>query len=141
MGLSLLLPRWRPVYYERDGRGRRLMSTDTWSWRYRGPLAVLIGPGSLSAAEVTAAALEHEHRAVVVGRRSSGSVLGASSFPLPDGGRVQIPVIDIEMLDGRRLEGVGVAPDIEIFPTLADITAGRDPALERAERELARGGG
>jgi carboxyl-terminal processing protease len=124
MGLNLLLAPGKPVYFERDARGRRLKSTDLWSWRYHGPLAVLVGPASASAAEVTAAALKREHRAVIVGRRTNGSVLGSDTFALPDGGAVQVPVTDVEMLDGHPLEGAGVAPDIE------------DAALDRAEREL-----
>jgi C-terminal processing protease CtpA/Prc len=136
MGLNLLLAPGRPVYFERDAGGRRLRSTGLLGWRYRGPLAVLVGPASASAAEVTAAALEHEHRAVIVGRRTNGSVLGSNTYPLPDGGSVQVPVTDVEMLDGRPLEGAGVAPDIEVYPTAADLSAGRDAALERGEREL-----
>ena len=41
--------------------------------------------------------------------------------------------------DEKRIEGVGVDPDIEIIPTLNDIRAGHDLVLERAERELRRG--
>jgi carboxyl-terminal processing protease len=140
LGLNLLLPPSKPVYFNRDSTGRHLIYTDSRTWRYRGPLVVLIGPTSASAAEVMAAALKHEHRAVIIGRRTNGSVLGARSFPLPDGGAVEIPVEDIEMLDGQRLESVGVAPDIEVFPTLADLRAGIDPALVRAEQALASGG-
>jgi C-terminal processing protease CtpA/Prc len=44
------------------------------------------------------------------------------------------------MLDGQRLEDVGVAPDIEVFPGLADLRAGIDPALVRAEQALSNGG-
>ncbi len=137
LGLNLLLPQSKPIYFDRNSTGRHLISTDTRNWRYTGPLVVLIGPASASAAEITAAALKREHRAVIIGRRTNGSVLGARSFPLPDGGAVEIPVEDVEMLDGQRLESVGVAPDIEVFPTLADLRAGIDPALVRAERELA----
>jgi hypothetical protein len=135
-GLNLLLPEKRPVYFERAAASRRLISTDAETWRYSGPLAVLMGPESMSAAEMTAAALKHEHRAVLIGRRSNGSVLGALTFPLPDGGTVQIPVVDIELLDGQRLEDNGVTPDIEVFPTQAEVRSGIDPALQRAEREL-----
>ena len=139
LGLNLLLPRSKPLYVERRAHARRVVSTDLATWRYGGPLVVLVGPASGSAAEVTTAALKREHRASIVGRRTNGAVLGSNTFPLPDGGVVQVPVVDIEMLDGRRLEGVGVAPDIEVFPTAADLRAGRDAALERAERELSLG--
>ncbi|WP_425993881.1 S41 family peptidase [Caulobacter sp. DWR1-3-2b1] len=139
LALNLLIPPSTPVYFERRAGSRRRISTDRSTWRYSGPVVVLIGPASASAAEVTAAALKREHRASLVGRKTNGSVLGSNTFLLPDGGMVQVPVIDIEMLDGRRLEGAGVAPDIEVYPTEIDLLAGRDPALERAERELLLG--
>jgi carboxyl-terminal processing protease len=139
LGLNLLLPPSKPVYVERRAQTRRVISTDHSTWRYDGPLVVLVGPASASSAEVTAAALKHERRAFIVGRRTNGSVLGSNTFLLPDGGMVQVPVVDVEMLDGRRLEGAGVAPDIEVFPTAADLRAGRDVGLERAEQELPLG--
>jgi len=135
--LDLLLPGSTPVYIYHDSYGKHPTYTDISTWSYRGPLVVLAGPGSASAAEITAAVLKHEHRAVIIGRRTNGSVLGSADFPLPDGGTVQIPISDVEMVDGQRLEGVGVAPDIEVFPGPADLRAGIDPALVRAERELA----
>lgn len=140
LGANLLFPQSTPIYFERGATGRRPISTDASTWRYRGPLVVLIGPASASAAEITAAALQHAHRALIIGRRTNGSVLEARLFPLPDGGTVQIPVDDVEMLDGQRLEGKGVAPDIEVFPTLAEVRAGIDPALVRAEQALSNGG-
>ena len=33
----------------------------------------------------------------------------------------------------------GLLPDVTIAPTIADIAAGRDPVLERAAVDLARG--
>jgi len=72
-----------------------------------------------------------------VGRPTNGSVLGSQFFDLPDGGQVQVPTGSIEMLNGRTLEGKGVMPDIEVYPTLAELQAGKDPALERAEAVLA----
>jgi C-terminal processing protease CtpA/Prc len=45
-------------------------------------------------------------------------------------------VQDFLRIDERRIDGVGVEPDIWIVPTLEDIRAGRDPALERALEEI-----
>jgi len=139
--LDFLLPASTPVFIYDDAYGKHPVYTETSDWRYSGRLAVVIGPASASAAEITAAVLKHEHRAIVIGRRTNGSVLGSMDFPLPDRGKVRVPVSDIEMLDGQRLEDVGVAPDIEVFPALADLRAGIDPALVRAEQALASGGG
>ena len=41
--------------------------------------------------------------------------------------------------DGRRLEGVGVSPDLPVAQTLATVRAGRDLPLEAAEKALLDG--
>lgn len=104
---------------------------------FEGPLAVLIGPATSSAAEITAAAVQDHKRGKLFGRFTNGSVVAARKFDLPDGGTVMLPVSDFVRVDGRRIEGSGVEPDIWILPTLEDVRAGRDPVLERALLELA----
>ena len=103
---------------------------------YTGPLVVLIGPQSASAAEITAAAVLDNHRGLLVGRMTNGSVMESNYFPLPDGGTAQIPVNDFVRGHDRRIDSVGVSPDIWILPTLDDVRAGRDPALARALKEI-----
>lgn len=107
--------------------------------RFDGPLVVLIGPASASAAEVTAAALRYHRRAVLIGGETAGAVLLSQTYPLPDGGQVMVAVADVLTPEGRRLEGVGVKPDLPVAQTLAAIRAGRDLPLEAAERALLDG--
>lgn len=103
---------------------------------YQGPVAVLIGPGSNSAAEVTAAALRFQKRAVLVGAPTAGVVRESHDYALPDGGYVQVPVREVFTPDGFPMEGLGVAPDILVWPSLASIRADRDVVVEAAERAL-----
>ena len=103
---------------------------------FAGPLAVLIGPTSASAAEVMAAALQDNHRARLFGRPSAGSTLVSNEYLLPDGGKAQVAIADLLRPSGARIEGVGVIPDVGVMPAIEDIRAGRDPALERALLEL-----
>jgi carboxyl-terminal processing protease len=103
---------------------------------YSGPLVVLIGPITGSAAEIVAAAIKDNARGRLLGRMSNGSVLEGQVFPLPDGGQVQVPVSDFVRAGGRRIEGVGVEPDIRVIPSLAEIRGGRDSVVERAALEL-----
>jgi carboxyl-terminal processing protease len=103
---------------------------------YEGPVVALIGPSTMSAAEITAAAIQDLKRGVVIGRTTNGSVLSSRKFDLPDGGGMMIPTSDYVRPENRRIEGVGVQPDIWILPTLADVRSGRDPVIERAMREL-----
>lgn len=104
--------------------------------RYQGPVAVLVGMRTASAAEMFAAALQEHHRAIIVGERTAGAVLAAPTYPLPDGGRLTIPTWDIRTPSGKRLEGVGVMPDIHASPTLIAIREGRDLIVEAAEEAL-----
>ena len=99
---------------------------------YDGPIAILIGPSSASAAEITAAAIQDHKRGKIIGRTSQGAVMDAMQYPLPDGGTAFIPIRDFMRAGERHIEGAGVAPDIYVMPTLADVRAGRDPALEQA---------
>lgn len=104
--------------------------------RFGGSLVVLIGPASASAAEVTAAALRDHHRALLVGGETAGAVLLSQTYPLPDGGVVTVAIADVLSPDGRRLEGVGVKPDLPVTQTLEAVRAGRDLPLEAAEKAL-----
>jgi carboxyl-terminal processing protease len=104
--------------------------------RFQGPLVVLIGPSTMSAAEIIAAAVQDHHRGKLIGRATSGSVAVGNKFALPDGGSMIVPVGDFQRIDERSIENVGVHPDIWLMPTLDDVRAGRDPVLERALQEV-----
>jgi carboxyl-terminal processing protease len=93
---------------------------------------VLVGPESASSAEVFAAALQHHRRAILVGKTTAGSVMTSRLFSLPDGGTLSLAVSEFVAPDGRRLEGVGVRPDVDAISTLAAVRAGRDILLEAA---------
>ncbi len=123
---------------QRDGRSEDARSLPWLSAHYRGRVAILTGPYTASAAEIFTHVLQHHHRAIVVGRRTAGAVIYARSFRLPDGGRIQVPVIDYIDLDGKRLEGHGVTPDVPVPPpSFVDLRAARDPDLEAAIAALA----
>jgi carboxyl-terminal processing protease len=125
----------------RSREGVEYWRTASHARTYSGPLVVLIGPFTASAAEIFAAAIQDSARGRLVGRMTNGAVLEGQRFPLPDGGRVQIPVKDFVRADGRRIEGVGVEPDIRVIPSLEEIRSGRDVVIERAVLELRNSAG
>jgi len=117
------------------GRNGREYAEDSWQWgsaRYAGRVALLVGPGTASSAEIFAHALQFHHRAVLVGRPTAGAVVGSRFYRLPGGGKLQLGVFDYQGLDGRRLEGVGVKPEVVVSLKLADLRDGVDPDLEAA---------
>jgi hypothetical protein len=139
-GLMLQLQRFLGRLLGNDVEIGSLRSRDstsrmrTWRWGsvYQGPVIVLIGPQSMSAAEIAAAAVQDHKRGLLLGRMTNGSVLNSRKYPLPDGGTMVVPVRDYHRTGNRRIEGVGVEPDVRVMPTLEDVRAGRDAALERA---------
>lgn len=132
--LSCFLPHDMPWAW-RTGRGapRALLTTSAPCGALEAPipndLAVLVGPSSRSAAELTPAALQESGRAVIVGAPTSGAVLISLDTNLPDGGRLTLSRSDFVTISGVRLEKTGVRPDV--------ITATSDEALDAAIAALA----
>jgi carboxyl-terminal processing protease len=122
----------------RDRDSSSSMVTWRWGGHYKGPIVMLIGPDTASAGEIAAATLQDLKRGKLIGRMTNGSVLKSKHLALPDGGTMSVPESDFFRAGNRRIEGVGVEPDILVMPTLADVRAGRDPALERAVQELGK---
>jgi carboxyl-terminal processing protease len=117
------------------GRNGRPHEEDSRQWGsagYAGRVAVLVGAGTASSAEILAHALQFHRRAVLVGRPTAGAVVGSLFFRLPDGGKLQLGVQDYRGLDGERLEGVGVKPDLVVALKLADLRVSADPDLAAA---------
>jgi C-terminal processing protease CtpA/Prc len=103
---------------------------------FDGPVAVLIGPRTFSAAEDFAMMFDAMQRGVLVGETTGGSTGSPLQFELPGGGNARICAKRDVYPDGREFVGKGIAPDIAVTPTVADIRAGRDPVLERAVAAL-----
>jgi tricorn protease len=72
----------------------------------------------------------------LVGKRTWGGLVGILGYPvLMDGGAITAPNLAFWTEEGWMVENEGVAPDIEVEQTPADVIAGRDPQLERAVDE------
>lgn len=99
---------------------------------YAGPVAMLVDGLSGSASEFLAGGLQARDRVCVVGSRTKGEVLPGQFEKLPNGDVFLFATANFVSAGGRRFEGVGVAPDIEVFPSRAALLAGRDAVLEAA---------
>lgn len=118
---------------KRSGRERENHSLAWRSARYSGRVAILTDRSTGSAAEIFSHVLQQYKRATVIGRGTAGAVIVSRSFPLPGGGRLQVPVSDYIGLDGQRLEGRGVTPDVACPAlTLAQLRAKDDPDIDVA---------
>jgi tricorn protease len=69
----------------------------------------------------------------LIGTRTWGGLVGILGYPdLMDGGSVTAPNVGIWTKDGFIVENVGVAPDVEVIQTPADVIKGNDPQLQKA---------
>jgi hypothetical protein len=79
---------------------------------FEGEVIILTDNLTASACEPMIYFLQAIHRATVVGATTSGAMLCGTDIDLGDGWILRIPVADYYALDGTRLEGTGVIPDV-----------------------------
>ena len=129
--LDLFNPR-APTMQLKDRNGE----TDFVDVKWRRPVAMLINQGTRSGKEVLAYGFKEYRLGELVGVRTEGAVLAATAFLIGDDGLLLLAVEDV-LVDGARLEGVGVEPTIDVQFDWR-YAAGRDPQLDRAVQVLAR---
>lgn len=100
--------------------------------RFKMPVAVLIYEYTQSAAESFVLKMDQSPNVTIIGSNSSGADGAVSSFYVPGGRRVNFTGQVWTYQDGRRLQRLGVVPDIYIKPTLEGIRKGKDEVLEKA---------
>jgi carboxyl-terminal processing protease len=109
---------------------------------FTGKLVVLVDSKSASAAEMFARVVQLEKRGVVMGDRSSGSVMEARHYEEKIGldtvifFGVSVTESDLIMTDGQSLEHKGVTPNEIVLPTAKDLAADHDPVMAHAAELL-----
>jgi carboxyl-terminal processing protease len=98
------------------------------------PVALLVNEKTRSGKEWFAYGFKAFDRGPVVGTRTAGAVTAGRAFVLGDGNLLIVAVADVR-IDGVRLEGRGVEPDVPV-PFDPRTGGGEDPQLDRAVREL-----
>jgi hypothetical protein len=97
---------------------------------FLGPVVVLIGPKTFSAAEDFLVPLKASGRAKLVGMPTAGSTGQPLRVEIFDASATICTKWD-RFPDGTEFVGVGVQPDIKAEPTRKDIIEGRDAILEK----------
>ncbi|QQR56736.1 MAG: hypothetical protein IPG59_17300 [Candidatus Melainabacteria bacterium] len=98
------------------------------------PVVALINKGSRSGKEILAYTLKKTKRAKLVGDTTGGAVLGGSFHYIDPNCALYLPIIDVK-IDGVRIEGVGVEPDVHL-ENKDKTQAGYDKQLNEAKRIL-----
>jgi carboxyl-terminal processing protease len=125
--------------YEPFGRPELLWHSSTnppEAGAYPGRLALLVDAGCLSACEDFVMPFKDNGRAILVGETTGGSTGQPYMLDLGDGMQAIIGAKREMFPDGSPFEGVGIRPDVEVSPSVDDLRAGRDAALEAARQRM-----
>jgi hypothetical protein len=99
---------------------------------YKGTVLFLVNTYTMSQAEITVMALRHAAHTVVIGSQTAGAFGDVSRLPLPGGLEVYFSGLGYYYPDGKKIQQIGIVPDIMVEPTLKDVVLGEDEVLQRA---------
>lgn len=115
--------------------GRRgLIPNQTPGAAHEGPKAMLINHYASSGGDAFPYFFRKLNLGTLVGTRTWGGLVGVSgNARLVDGGNLSVPTFGIISTEGEwAVEGLGIAPDIEVWDLPEAVAKGRDPSLEKA---------
>jgi carboxyl-terminal processing protease len=113
--------------FEMIERNGKIRSYDS---QWRKPVVLLINAGSRSGKEILAYGFKKHAMGKIVGEHTGRAVVAGRPYLLKNGGVLYLAVADVKV-DGLRLEGVGVEPDVMVTRPIP-YCQGADPQLERA---------
>ncbi|MDD5469681.1 MAG: S41 family peptidase [Candidatus Peribacteraceae bacterium] len=91
------------------------------------PLIVIVNEGSASASEIVAGAIQDHQRGRVIGSKTFGKGTVQEVLEFTDNSSLKLTIAEWFTPLGRKIDGVGVEPDIEV-----PYDSGRDAQLLRA---------
>ncbi|MCI5139218.1 MAG: hypothetical protein D3922_12565 [Candidatus Electrothrix sp. AR1] len=115
-------------FRNRDG------STGTYNGVWGKPVALLVNERSTSGKELFTYGFKKLRLGPIIGTKTAGAVLAGRIFLLSIGDALYLAVRDVR-IDGIRIEGKGVTPDI-IVDRLPLHSLDKDSQLQRAIEEL-----
>ena len=112
---------WSLVDFWRDVQESRIMRIQFRPAApiFDGPVYVLIGRKTASAAEMAADALLASGRATLMGETTAGRMLSQKMYDMPRGLLLSLPIADYYSFRSGRIEGAGVKPQVEVEPSKA----------------------
>ena len=103
---------------------------------YRGKTVMLIDERAISQSEHTGLFFEAANGTTFIGSPTTGANGDVTTLTVPGGIVISFTGHDVRHADGRQLQRVGLAPHIEVRPTIQGVRDGRDELLERAKKYL-----
>src|SRR5262249_23002440 len=101
---------------------------------FAGPIALLVGHTTVSAAENFSTMLVDAKRVHVIGRNSAGTNGNITGVQLPGHFAFTFTGMEVRHADAKKsvFHGVGIVPDIDVPLTAQAFAAGDDPELDAA---------
>jgi carboxyl-terminal processing protease len=117
----------KPVVLETEGLGRK---------PFQGRIVLLVDRHTASAAEMIVAFARENNLATILGERTAGRLLSATSVKVGNGFRLALPTGRFRTWKGRDLEGTPIEPDQTVAFDWRDRRFGRDRQLDYALNSL-----
>jgi carboxyl-terminal processing protease len=112
------------------------VETAQYGQTWRVPLVVLIDHNSASASEIFAAAIQENHRGLIVGEKSYGKGTVQTLFPLQSiPAALRLTTAKFYSPQGHEMAGVGVSPDVAISTSI-ESNDQQDTVLSEAVRQV-----
>jgi C-terminal processing protease CtpA/Prc len=100
---------------------------------YKGAIIILVDELTQSQAEYSCMVLQAACKKVtIIGSQTAGADGDITYIKIPGGILTAFSGHGIHYPDGKRIQGVGIVPDIIAKPTITGIRTGKDEVLERA---------
>lgn len=103
--------------------------------KYRGKIAVLMGPANMSSCEAFLLMMKQVPGCKLIGATSQGSSGNPKPTELGNGVTVYLPSWKAMRPDGTCFEGEGITPDVRVAVTQSQLS-NRDPVLDAALKLL-----
>ena len=99
---------------------------------YSGKVFILVNQFTFSAGEDFSFPFKDNGRATLIGIKTAGTNGSTLIRNFGDGIYLGMGVVQAIYPSGARFEGIGIKPDIEVYPAISDIKQGKDCMLEKA---------
>jgi len=99
---------------------------------YAGSLFLLVDRGCVCACEDFVMPFKIFGRAQLLGENTAGSYSSTNFTHFENGMMLNVASVRHMFPDGSKFEGVGIAPNVEIHPTVHDLKSRNDVVLDRA---------
>ncbi len=108
--------------------------------QWQKPVVMLVNQGSRSGKEILAYGFRKYDVGQIVGSQTAGAVVGGRPYIMPDGSLLYLAVANV-LVDGKRLEGKGIVPDVRVsvsLPYAQGIDLQKEQAIETVLQALGK---